>query len=282
MMTTMTKRNEYKPKWQVFNSGPGRGTGQVPSFDSQKISSDCDPGTKTKTTSEPQLAPLSLSRFVRELSSRTFTNGTSDRPLVIRQYGKHIRKTFRRLSNYQINHIKWDDNGLVKVADLIGEGHMQKLDWLSLLGKQFRPRGCQALADGMSTSCPLLVQLDVSHNSNIGDAGLYALTPVLPRRIHLDVSSCGLSDISCHVLAYHLIGPSGGGFRGSSVRQLRWLNSRENKYISDAGCESLFALMEYLTDEDELVPRGLFIQGATRISIDAIKRLSGIWCWNVT
>lgn len=220
--------------------------------------------------------PLSLARFEEELSKRNFTNGKDDRLQATGLYKKKLQQRFKDMDMYNLSRHWWRDEEMEEVASLIRDGHIPKLQLLRLTCNKFGPQGCQAIANALEQSCPWFSRLDLTSNPSIGDAGLMALVPILPRLRELHLRNCSIADEGCHFLCDVIC--------QSDSKEMITLDLSGNEGISDNGCDALGRMIRFLASNDAPFPplRHLFLH-CCGISNDAWKRLTrGVPSWNVS
>ena len=95
--------------------------------------------------------PLTPDAFEQQLSSKRFTNGKDDKPLVATLYRDSFGTAFGAAETLSYVGLRWGDEGARAVAALMRTGVLQKLARLSLNGNDIGDEGAAELASAIAS-----------------------------------------------------------------------------------------------------------------------------------
>ena len=119
-------------------------------------------------------APLTSAAFTKTLSSKKFTNGKDDEPLVKQLYADHFTTAFSSVKKLRYDGLGWGDQEALHVAEVLASGAAKSLETLDLSRNKIGDEGAIAIATAVK-SIPKLKWLYPNDNQ-VGARGRSALT----------------------------------------------------------------------------------------------------------
>jgi hypothetical protein len=179
-------------------------------------------------------APLVPRLFDQEPDKLSFTNKKRDKPLVSNLYRQGFVKQFSEVIELDYSALKWHDEEVVRVAEILSGGYAPQLKSLHLGKNLLGLRACQALADMLVLKRSPIKELILFENPDIGDEGCTMLANVIVTLEHVSLNCIGISDLSCHALLEAAT---------KHETKLVYLELCRNQ-ISDDGCQALMSIAQ--------------------------------------
>ena len=123
--------------------------------------------------------PVLPDAFIVELEGKSFTNGSTDHPLVADLYGTSFVQRFESVEMLVFANLGWGDEEVGKVADVLATGIAPQLQELTLGRGRMGDEGAACLAKAL-VGVPKLQNLTL-HTNRIGDVGAAHLAEALVR-----------------------------------------------------------------------------------------------------